>query len=161
MLSFGAMDAIEAHGSEEQRATWLSKLVSGEWAATMNLTEPQAGSDVGALATVAIKQPDGRYKIKGQKTFISYGDHNLTENIVHLVLARTPGSSPGTRGVSLFLVPKFHLDDRGAPTLRNDVRCASIEHKLGIHGSPTCTMVLARTTIATAILSGRKGRACR
>lgn len=141
MLSFGAIEALTAHGSEYQRMTWLPPLVSGAWTGTMNLTEPQAGSDVGAIRTTATSQPDGRYKIKGQKIFISFGDHDMAENIIHLVLARTPEAPPGTKGISLFLVPKFHLDESGTPSIRNDVRCASIEYKLGIHGSPTCVML--------------------
>ena len=141
MLSFGTIDALEAHGSETQKAQWLPKLVSGEWTGTMNLTEPQAGSDVGALKSSAVRQPDGRYKIKGQKIFITYGDHDLTDNIVHMVLARTPDAPEGTKGISLFLVPKYRLDADGKPGEANDVRCASIEHKMGIHGSPTCVML--------------------
>jgi alkylation response protein AidB-like acyl-CoA dehydrogenase len=135
MLTPGAIEALIAHGSDEQRATWLPKLVSGEWNGTMNLTEPQAGSDVGALRSQATPAGDGSWRISGTKIFITFGEHDLTDNIVHLVLARTPGSPEGTRGISLFLVPKLRLD--GTP---NDVRCVSIEHKLGIHASPTCVM---------------------
>ncbi|PZO89182.1 MAG: acyl-CoA dehydrogenase, partial [Sphingomonas sanxanigenens] len=135
MLTPGAIEALVAHGTDEQRETWLPKLVSGEWNGTMNLTEPQAGSDVGALRTQATPAGDGSWRIVGTKIFITFGEHDLTDNIVHLVLARTPGSPEGTRGISLFLVPKIRLD--GTP---NDVRCASIEHKLGIHASPTCVM---------------------
>ena len=157
MLSFGAIDAIEVHGSDEQKAVWLSKLNSGEWAGTMNLTEPQAGSDVGALKTSAVRQPNGQYKIKGQKIFITYGDHDLTDNIVHLVLARTPDAPAGTKGISLFIVPKFRLDAEGRPGESNDARCASIEHKLGIHGSPTCVMIFGENDDCYGDLIGPEG----
>ncbi|MEO9468298.1 acyl-CoA dehydrogenase [Parasphingorhabdus sp.] len=144
MLSFGAVEAIHAHGSEEQKSAYLPKLISGEWTGTMNLTEAQAGSDVGALRATAEPIADGphagKYRIKGQKIFITFGEHDLTENIVHLVLARTPGAPEGTRGISLFIVPKFHLDAEGNAGEPNDVTCVSIEHKLGIHASPTCVM---------------------
>ena len=140
MLTPGAVEALKHHGSEELQRTWLPKLVTGEWNGTMNLTEPQAGSDVGALKTRAVRQEDGTYRIKGQKIFITFGEHDLTENIVHLVLARTPDAPAGTKGISLFLVPKFRLGPDGAPAEFNDVRCVSIEHKLGIHASPTCVM---------------------
>nr|WP_170303927.1 acyl-CoA dehydrogenase [Sphingosinicella humi] len=140
MLSPAAVEALKHHGTEEQRRTWMPKLVTGEWNGTMNLTEPQAGSDVGALKTRAVPQGDGTYRIKGQKIFITFGEHDLTDNIVHLVLARTPDAPEGTRGISLFLVPKFRLNDDGTPGEFNDVRCVSIEHKMGIHASPTCVM---------------------
>jgi len=144
MLSFGAVEAIHAHGSDEQKAAYLPKMISGEWTGTMNLTEPQAGSDVGALRSTAEPITEGehagKYKIKGQKIFITFGEHDLTDNIIHLVLARTPGAPEGTRGISLFIVPKFHLDADGNPGPANDVSCVSIEHKLGIHASPTCVM---------------------
>ena len=133
-LTQGAIELIAAHGSAEQKRRWLPNLISGRWAGTMNLTEPQAGTDVGALRTMAQKV-GGAWRIKGQKIFITYGEHDLTENIVHLVLARTPGAPAGSKGISLFIVPKRRLD--GAP---NGVRCASIEHKLGMHVSPTCVM---------------------
>jgi len=113
-------------------------MVSGQWAATMNLTEPQAGSDVGALRTRAVEMPDGTYRISGQKIFITYGDHDFTENIVHLVLARLVGAPEGSRGISLFVVPKFLPTEDGGIGTRNDVVCSGIEHKLGNHGSPTC-----------------------
>ena len=135
LLSQGAIEALAAHGSPEQQATYLTKLVSGEWTGTMNLTESQAGSDVGALRTRAEPHADGSYRIKGSKIFITWGEHDIADNIVHLVLARLPDAPPGTRGISLFIVPKF-LDDG----TRNDLRCVSIEHKLGINASPTCTM---------------------
>jgi alkylation response protein AidB-like acyl-CoA dehydrogenase len=140
LLTAGAIEAIAAHGSEEQKALYLPKLISGKWTGTMNLTEPQAGSDVGALRTAATRAADGSWRIKGSKIFITWGEHELADNIVHLVLARTPGSPAGTKGISLFLVPKFIPCADGAPGIRNDVRCTSIEHKLGIHASPTCTM---------------------
>ncbi len=144
MLSFGAVEAIHAHGSDEQKTTYLEKMISGEWTGTMNLTEPQAGSDVGALRSTAEPITEGehagKYKIKGQKIYITFGEHDLTDNIIHLVLARTPGAPEGTRGISLFIVPKFHLDAEGNSAAPNDVTCVSIEHKLGIHASPTCVM---------------------
>jgi 3-(methylthio)propanoyl-CoA dehydrogenase len=141
MLTVGAIEAIHTHGSDAQKAMYLPKLVSGEWTGTMNLTEPQAGSDVGALRTTATPNDDGSYAIAGQKIYITFGDHDLTDNIVHLVLARTPGAPAGTKGISLFLVPKFRPAVDGSFTEANDVRCGSIEHKLGINASPTCTMV--------------------
>ena len=145
ILTPGAIHALMAYGTEEQRRTWLPKLVTGEWNGTMNLTEPSAGSDVGALRSTAEKVTEGEhaglYRIRGQKIFITFGEHDLTDNIVHLVLARTPGAPEGTRGISLFLVPKYRLDAEGRPTISNGVRCASIEHKLGIHGSPTAVMI--------------------
>jgi alkylation response protein AidB-like acyl-CoA dehydrogenase len=135
ILSSGAIEAINTHGSDEQRAAYLPKLVTGEWTGTMNLTEPAAGSDVGALRSTAEPSRDGSYRIKGTKIFITFGEHDLAENIIHLVLARTPDAPPGTKGISLFLVPKIRPDGS-----RNDLRCVSIEHKLGIHASPTCVM---------------------
>ena len=145
ILTPGAIHALMAYGTEEQRRTWLPNLVSGAWNGTMNLTEPAAGSDVGALRSTAEPVTEGEhaglYKIRGQKIFITFGEHDLTDNIVHLVLARTPGAPEGTRGISLFLVPKYRLDAAGNPTISNGVRCASIEHKLGIHGSPTAVMI--------------------
>jgi alkylation response protein AidB-like acyl-CoA dehydrogenase len=157
MLSFGAIDALKAHGSDDQKARWLPKLVSGEWTGTMNLTEPQAGSDVGALKTIAVAQPDGRYKIKGQKIFITYGDHDLADNIVHAVLARALDAPAGTKGISLFIVPKRRLNADGNPAERNDVQCASIEHKLGIHGSPTCVMLYGENDDCYGELIGAEG----
>ncbi len=141
MLTVGAIEAIHTHGSDEQKAIYLPRLVSGEWTGTMNLTEPQAGSDVGALRTTATARGDGSWSITGSKIYITFGEHDLTDNIVHLVLARTPDAPAGTKGISLFLVPKFRPDEQGAFAVANDVRCASIEHKLGINASPTCTMV--------------------
>jgi acyl-CoA dehydrogenase len=143
MLTIGAIDALDAHGSDALKRTYLPKLVSGEWAGTMQLTEPQAGSDVGALRTRAERAAaDGTYRLKGQKIFITYGEHDLTDNIIHFVLARLSDAPPGTRGISLFLVPKFLVNADGSLGARNDIRAHSIEHKLGIHGSPTCTMIL-------------------
>ena len=154
MLSMGAIEALEAYGSEQQKADYLPKIVSGEWPATMNLTEPQAGSDVGALKTRAERVEgkdggDGSWRITGSKIFITYGEHDLAENIIHLVLARTLGSPEGTKGISLFLVPKILPDGT-----RNDLRCASIEHKLGIHASPTCVMAFGDGGGATGWLIG-------
>jgi 3-(methylthio)propanoyl-CoA dehydrogenase len=140
MLSAGAVEALRHHGSDELQRRWLPKLVTGEWTGTMNLTEPQAGSDVGALKTRAEPADDGSWRISGQKIFITYGEHDLAGNIVHLVLARTPDGPPGTKGISLFMVPKFRLTAEGTAGEPNDVRCVSIEHKLGIHASPTCVM---------------------
>ena len=144
MLSVGAIEALEHHGSDAQQQAYLPKLVSGEWSGTMNLTEPQAGSDVGALRTTAVPIEDGehagKYRIKGQKIYITWGDHELAKNIIHLVLARLPDAPEGSRGISLFIVPKFHVKPDGAIGGRNDVRCVSLEHKLGINASPTCVM---------------------
>ncbi|HEY3427979.1 MAG TPA: acyl-CoA dehydrogenase, partial [Acidimicrobiia bacterium] len=140
LLTQAAIEALTQHGSQEQQATYLEKLVSGEWSGTMCLTEPQAGSDVGALTTRADRQDDGTYRLFGQKIFITWGEHDLTENIVHLVLARTPGAAPGTKGISLFLVPKFIPTEQGEPGERNDLKVVSIEHKMGIHASPTCVL---------------------
>jgi len=144
MLSIGAIEAIHHHGSDELKAKYLAKLISGEWSGTMNLTEPQAGSDVGALRTTATPIAQGphagKYRIAGTKIFITWGEHRLAENIVHLVLARLPDAPAGSRGISLFLVSKFHLADNGTLSERNDVVAASIERKMGIHASPTCVM---------------------
>jgi 3-(methylthio)propanoyl-CoA dehydrogenase len=140
LLTQAAIEALTQHGSEEQQAVYLEKLVSGEWSGTMCLTEPQAGSDVGALTTRADRQDDGTYRLFGQKIFITWGEHDLTENIVHLVLARTRGAAPGTKGISLFLVPKFIPTEQGEPGERNDLKVVSIEHKMGIHASPTCVL---------------------
>ena len=140
LLTQGAIDAVAAHGDAYLQSTYLPKMASGEWTGTMNLTEPHAGSDLGALRTKAVRQPDGTYRITGTKIFITYGDHELTPNIIHLVLARLPDAPPGTRGISLFLVPKVLVAKDGTLGKRNDVVCAGVEHKLGIHGSPTCVM---------------------
>lgn len=167
MLSAGTILAISKHGTDAQIAEYLPNLVSGTWAGTMNLTEPQAGSDVGALSTKAIPQADGTYKIYGQKIFITWGDHNLNENIIHLVLARLPDAPNGARGISLFIVPKYLKDQNGDYKIRNDVGAISIEHKLGIHLSPTCVMsygdgLFGENTGAIGYLLGEenKGLAC-
>jgi 3-(methylsulfanyl)propanoyl-CoA dehydrogenase len=158
LLTMAGIDALEAHGSEELKRTYLPKLVSGEWMGSMQLTEPQAGSDVGALRTRAERAADGSYRITGQKIFITYGEHELTDNIIHIVLARLPGAPAGTKGISLFLVPKFLLNPDGSLGPRNDARAHSIEHKLGIHGSPTCTMVYGDSGGATGFLIGEENR---
>ena len=140
LLTQGAIDMLLHYGSEEQREVYLPKMVSGEWTGTMNLTEPQAGSDVGALTTKAVPADDGTWRITGQKIFITYGEHDLAENIIHLVLARVPDAPPGTKGISCFIVPKFLLNEDGTPGERNTVECVSIEQKMGINASPTCVM---------------------
>ncbi len=140
-LTMGAIEAIAAHGSDALKATYLPKLVSGEWTGTMNLTEPHAGSDLGVLKARAERRDDGSYRIFGQKIFITWGEHDAADNIIHLVLARLPDAPSGTRGISLFLVPKFLVNDDGSLGARNDLFCHALEHKLGIHGSPTCTMI--------------------
>ncbi|MER9583311.1 acyl-CoA dehydrogenase [Mesorhizobium sp. M0276] len=140
-LTMGAVEALDRHASEDLKAKYLAKLVSGEWMGTMNLTEPQAGSDLAALRARAEPAGDGSYRIFGQKIFITYGEHDFTDNIIHLVLARLPDAPAGTRGISLFLVPKFLVGDDGSLGARNDVFCSGLEHKLGIHASPTCTMI--------------------
>jgi len=139
-LTVGAIEALAHHGSPEQQALYLPHLATGAWTGTMNLTEPQAGSDVGAVRAKAEPRADGKWSITGQKIYISFGDHDMAENIVHLVLARTPDAPPGTKGLSLFLVPKYRLDAEGRPGDFNDVRVVSIEHKLGLHASPTCVL---------------------
>lgn len=144
MLSVGAIEALEHHGSKDQQAKYLPDLVSGRWSGTMNLTEPAAGSDVGALRSTAVPIDDGensgKYLIKGQKIYITWGEHELADNIIHLVLARLPDAPEGSRGISLFLVPKYHVNADGSLGNRNDLRCVSLEHKLGINASPTCVM---------------------
>ena len=140
LLTLGAIDAIEAQASHALKQTYLPKMVSGEWSGTMNLTEPHAGSDLSQLKTRASKEADGSYRLFGTKIFITYGDHELTDNIIHLVLARLPAAPPGTRGISLFLVPKILVNADGSLGAPNDVVCAGVEHKLGIHASPTCVM---------------------
>jgi acyl-CoA dehydrogenase len=158
LLTMAGIDALVAHGSDALKRAYLPKLVSGEWMGTMQLTEPQAGSDVGALRTRAARMPDGSYRLTGQKIFITYGEHDFTDNIIHFVLARLPDAPPGTRGISLFLVPKFLLNADGSLAGRNDVRAHSIEHKLGIHASPTCTMVFGDKGGATGYLVGEENR---
>ena len=140
LLTQGAIEALLHYGSDEQKQAWLPKMVSGEWAGTMNLTEPHAGSDVGALTTKAVKRADGTYGITGQKIYITFGDHDLSEQIVHLVLARTPDAPAGTKGISIFIVPKFLVNDDGSLGERNGVHTLGVEHKMGIHGSPTCVL---------------------
>ncbi len=161
LLNQGAVEALSAHGTEEQKRIYLENMVSGRWTGTMNLTEPQAGSDVGALRTRAERQPDGSYRIQGQKIFITFGEHDMAENIIHLVLARLPGAPAGTRGISLFLVPKFLVNADGSLGERNDLRCVSIEHKLGIHGSPTCVMSFGDNGGAIGWLIGEENKGMR
>ena len=161
MLTMGAVDALSHHGTPEQKAIYLEKLISGEWTGTMNLTEPQAGSDVGALRCRA--EPEGdHYRIRGQKIFITWGEHDMTDNIVHLVLARTPDAPAGSKGISLFIVPKFLVNPDGSLGRRNDLRCVSLEHKLGIKASPTCVMSYGDDEGAIGYLVGEenKGLAC-
>ncbi|MER2510205.1 MAG: acyl-CoA dehydrogenase family protein, partial [Amaricoccus sp.] len=140
LLSLGQIEALSAHGDAALKALYLPRLVAGDWTGTMNLTEPQAGSDVGAVRTRAEPTGDGAYAVSGTKIFISWGDHDIAENICHLVLARLPGAAAGTKGISLFLVPKFLPDAEGRPGAANGARAVSIEHKMGLHGSPTCVM---------------------
>ena len=158
LLSEGALGALNAYASPTLRETYVKRLASGEWTGTMNLTEPQAGSDLNALRSRAERAADGSYRLFGQKIYITYGEHDFADNIVHLVLARLPEAPPGTRGISLFLVPKFLVKPDGSLGPRNDVRCASIEHKLGIHASPTCVMVYGDDGGATGFLVGEENR---
>jgi alkylation response protein AidB-like acyl-CoA dehydrogenase len=157
MLTLGAIEALLAHGSPDLQALYLPKLVSGEWTGTMNLTEPQAGSDVGAVASKAWDAGDGSYRVQGTKIYITWGDHDVAENIIHLVLARLPGAPAGTKGLSLFLVPKFLPTETGKPGLRNDLKPIGVEHKLGIHASPTCTMSFGEQSGAKGWLIGAAG----
>jgi acyl-CoA dehydrogenase len=158
LLTASAIEALEAHGSEPLKKTYLAKLISGEWTGTMQLTEPQAGSDVGALRTRAERAADGSYRLFGSKIFITYGEHDMTDNIVHFVLARLPDAPSGTRGISLFLVPKFMVNADGTLGKRNDIKAVSVEHKLGIHGSPTCTMSMGDDGGAIGFLVGEENR---
>ncbi len=158
LLTHGAIDALEAQGSDELKRLYLPKMVTGEWTGTMNLTEPHAGSDLGTLKTRAERQADGTYRIFGTKIFITYGEHEMTDNIVHLVLARLPDAPPGTRGISLFLVPKVLVNADGSLGARNDVACAGVEHKLGIHASPTCVMKYGEKDGAVGYLVGEENR---
>ena len=158
MLTNGAIESIKLRGTDEQKAAYLPKMVSGEWTGTMNLTEPQAGSDLAAVRTRAVPQGDGTYKIFGQKIFITYGEHDMTDNIIHLVLARLPDAPEGVKGISLFVVPKFLLNADGTPGTRNDVHCVSIEHKLGIHGSPTAVLAFGDNGGAIGTLVGEANR---
>jgi alkylation response protein AidB-like acyl-CoA dehydrogenase len=157
MLTQGAIEAIERCGTPEQKRTYLSKLVSGEWTGTMNLTESQAGSDLGAIRTRAARD-ENRFRLYGQKIFITYGDHDYTDNTIHLVLARIDGSPPGTKGISMFIVPKVLVNADGSLGERNDVRCVSIEHKLGIHASPTCVLAYGDRDGAIGYLVGEENR---
>lgn len=157
MLSQGAVEALIAHGSDELKAQYLPQLISGEWTGTMNLTEPNAGSDLAAVASKAIPEGD-HYKISGQKIFITWGDHQMTSNIVHLVLARLPDAPAGVKGISLFIVPKYMLDDQDQPGEQNDVSCISLEHKMGIHGSPTCVMSFGDNGGAIGYLVGEANK---
>ncbi len=156
LLTEGAIGALKAHGSRELLDTYLAAMISGRWTGTMNLTEPQAGSDLNAVKTRAERAEDGAYRLFGQKIFITYGEHDMAENIVHLVLARLPGAPAGTRGLSLFVAPKYLVNPDGSLGPRNDLRCASIEHKLGIHASPTCVMLYGESEGAKAWLVGEE-----
>lgn len=156
LLTSGAIQAIDAHASDDLRMTYLPKMITGEWSGAMNLTEPSAGSDVGALRARAEKMPDGTYRISGQKIYITWGEHDLCDNVIHLVLARLPDSPPGTKGISMFIVPKFLVNEDGSIGERNDVKCVSIEHKLGIHGSPTCTMAFGENESCVGYLVGEE-----
>ena len=158
LLTLSAIEALDAHGSEELKKIYLEKLISGAWTGTMQLTEPQAGSDVGALRTRAERAADGSYRISGTKIFITYGDHDMTDNIVHFVLARLPDAPAGTKGISLFLVPKFLVNADGSLGARNDIYPSGIEHKLGIHASPTCTMTMGDKGGALGYLIGEENR---
>ncbi len=158
MLTRGAIDAIELRGTQTQKNLYLPKMVSGEWTGSMNLTEPQAGSDLSAIRTRAVPTEDGRYLLTGQKIFITYGEHDLTANIIHAVLARKEGAPQGIKGISLFLVPKFVVNADGSLGSRNDVHCASVENKLGIHGSPTCVLNFGQGRGAVAELVGEENR---
>jgi len=158
MLTTGAIEAVMLRGNDEQKAMYLPKMVSGEWTGTMNLTEPQAGSDLAAVRSRADPQGDGTYRIFGQKIFITYGEHDLTDNIIHLVLARLPDAPEGVKGISLFVVPKFLVNEDGTLGERNDVHCVSIEHKLGIHASPTCVLAFGDKGGAIGTLIGEPNR---
>jgi alkylation response protein AidB-like acyl-CoA dehydrogenase len=166
-LTIGAIEAIEAHATEELKQKFLPKMISGEWTGSMNLTEPHSGSDLGVMRTRAERRDDGTYRIFGQKIYITFGEHDFTDNIVHLVLARLPDAPAGSRGISLFLAPKYLVNEDGSLGARNDVYCHSVEHKLGIHGSPTCTMIFGdgkfgeeKGAIGYLIGEENKGLAC-
>ncbi len=158
LLTTGAIEALTLRGSAALKEKFLAKMIEGTWTGTMNLTEPQAGSDLAAVRTRAVPQGDGTYKIFGQKIFITYGEHDMTDNIVHLVLARTPDAPEGVKGISLFIVPKFLVHDDGSLGARNDVHCVSIEHKLGIHASPTCVLAYGDQGGAVGYLVGEENR---
>src|SRR6202048_4099232 len=161
VLTMAGIDALAAHGSDALKRAYLGKLVSGEWMGTMQLTEPQAGSDVGALRTRAERAGDGSYRITGQKIFITYGEHDLTDNIVHFVLSRLPDAPAGTKGISLFLIPKFLVNADGSLGSRNDIYVSGIEHKLGMHASPTCTMTMGDHGGAIGYLIGEENQGMR
>jgi acyl-CoA dehydrogenase len=158
LLTLSAIEALDAHGSDELKKIYLAKLVSGAWTGTMQLTEPQAGSDVGALRTRAERAADGSYRVSGTKIFITYGDHDMTDNIVHFVLARLPDAPAGTKGISLFLIPKFLVNADGTLGARNDIYASGVEHKLGMHASPTCTMTMGDKGGAVGYLIGEENR---
>jgi 3-(methylsulfanyl)propanoyl-CoA dehydrogenase len=158
LLTQGAIEAVELCGTPEQKAQFLPKMVDGTWTGTMNLTEPQAGSDLAAVRTRAVPQGDGTYKLFGQKIFITYGEHDFTDNIIHLVLARTPNAPEGVKGISLFLVPKYLVNADGSRGARNDVHCVSLEHKLGIHASPTAVLAYGDKGGAVGYLIGQENR---
>ena len=157
LLTQAAIDALERHASMKQKETYLEKLVSGEWTGTMNLTEPQSGTDLGTITTTSVLEGE-HYRIKGQKIYITWGDHDMTDNIIHLVLARSPNGPPGSRGLSLFIVPKFLINPDGSVGQRNDVRPISIENKIGIHASPTCVMSFGENDGAIGYLIGEENR---
>jgi len=154
MLTTSAVEAFQHHGTDELKAVYLEKLISGEWSGTMALTEPEAGSDVGALRAKAWPEEDGTWRVQGTKIFITWGEHEMADNIIHFVLARAPEAPPGTRGISLFLIPKFLVNDDGSLGEKNDVECVGVEHKLGIHASPTCVMAYGEERGAVAYLVG-------
>ncbi|BAO29287.1 acyl-CoA dehydrogenase [Sulfuritalea hydrogenivorans] len=158
LLTLGAIEALELAGNDAQKAMYLPNMISGNWTGTMNITEPQAGSDLAAIRSRAVPQGDGTYRIFGQKIFITYGDHDMAENTIHLVLARTPDAPEGVKGISLFVVPKFMVNADGSLGERNDVYCVSIEHKLGIHASPTCVMVHGDNGGAIGTLVGQENQ---
>jgi acyl-CoA dehydrogenase len=161
LLTLSAIEALDAHGSDSLKKIYLEKLVSGEWTGTMQLTEPQAGSDVGALRARAERADDGSYRIKGTQIFITYGDHDMTDNIVHFVLARLPDAPAGTKGISLFLIPKFMVNPDGSLGARNDIYPSGVEHKLGMHASPTCTMTMGDHGGAVGYLIGEENAGMR
>jgi len=155
LLNQGAIEAIEQFGSDAQKQTYITKLVSGEWTGTMCLTEPQAGSDLAQVRTLATPEGD-HYRVRGQKIFITFGEHDMAPNIIHLVLARLPGAPEGTKGISMFIVPKVLVNADGSLGERNDVKCAGIEHKLGINANPTCTLNYGEAGTGANRLSGRR-----
>src|SRR5664279_6306699 len=156
LLTLGAIEALELAGTDGQKAMYLPNMISGKWTGTMNITEPQAGSDLAAIRSRAVPQGDGTYRVFGQKIFITYGDHDMVENTIHLVLARTPDAPEGVKGISLFVVPKFMVNPDGSLGERNDAYCVSIEHKLGIHASPTCVRALGDSGGAVGTLVGKE-----